>query len=162
MTGYLFDLSKSYTLAFLFAGIPPFLGAALMIPVMRRMKRDKANRYILTPGPSMDEDDVMEDGDTTTTNNGTILMVPETGNKSLVVSVIVINGDNKGDNCLKNGSIHSPDPLIDDGYGGDESLNDPSAGHEEDHHQNDVLLINGDNNVNHQNNNNFNHDWLAS
>lgn len=39
--GYLYDLESNYTLAFVAAGIPPFLGALMMIPILRAQKRQR-------------------------------------------------------------------------------------------------------------------------
>jgi len=43
-TGYLYDVYGNYFLAFLLAGIPPFIGAAIMIPIVVMQRRQQKQR----------------------------------------------------------------------------------------------------------------------
>lgn len=41
LTGYIYDVYGDYKIAFVLAGIPPFLGALLMIPILKKQRAQK-------------------------------------------------------------------------------------------------------------------------
>ncbi|RWS30839.1 Monocarboxylate transporter 10-like protein [Leptotrombidium deliense] len=41
LAGYLYDLNGNYILAFILSGVPPFIGALLMLPILRQQRREE-------------------------------------------------------------------------------------------------------------------------